>query len=195
MSTTQPIRNTKTLETFKNYYNDTSYNMRNYCLIKIGLNTALRISDILSIRHADVYVGNKVRDHIIIREKKTGKVNTVYLNKEVKTSLLLYMKELEQTPMYKSGNPYLFPSPRKENAPLSRFQAYRIIRTAAKNAGESDHVSCHSLRKTFGYQAWKKGKDPMVIMLIFNHSSLNITKRYLCIEQDDKDKLYKSIVF
>jgi site-specific recombinase XerD len=105
------------------------------------------------------------------------------------------MKELQQTQMYKSGNPYLFPSPRKENAPLSRFQAYRIIRTAAKNSGEGDRISCHSLRKTFGYQAWKKGKDPMTIMLIFNHSSLSITKRYLCIEQDDKDKLYKSILF
>jgi integrase len=167
--------------------------LRNYCLIKIGLNTALRINDILHLRYDDVFNGKKVRDHITVRERKTDKTNTIFLNKEVKESLTLYRKELIKTDMYKLGNPYLFPSPRKKGAPLSRFQAYRIICTAAKASGESENVSCHSLRKTFGYQAWKKGKDPMVIMLIFNHSSLNITKRYLCIEQDDKDRIYRSV--
>jgi integrase len=157
------------------------------------LNTALRISDILNLKYTDVFIGDRVRNHITVRERKTDKPNTILLNKEVKESLLLYRKELIQTPMYKSKNPYLFPSPRKKDAPLSRHQAYRIVRAAAEASNETEHVSCHSLRKTFGYQAWKKGKDPMVIMLIFNHSSLSITKRYLCIEQDDKDKIYETI--
>lgn len=194
MSTTQPIRNIKNLNKFKNYYMSEECNLRNYCLIKIGLNTALRINDILHLKYDDVFNGKKVRNRITVRERKTDKTNTVFLNKEVRESLSIYRKELEKTAMYKDGNPYLFPSPKKKDAPLSRFQAYRIICTAAEASGEAEHVSCHSMRKTFGYHAWKKGKDPMVIMLIFNHSSLNITKRYLCIEQDDKDKLYKSIV-
>jgi integrase len=193
MSTTQPIRNTENLNSFKNYYMREEYNMRNYCLIKVGLNTALRINDVLHLKYDDVFDGKNVRNHITVRERKTDKSNTIFLNREVKESLKLYRKELVKTDMYKSGNPYLFPSPKKKGAPLSRFQAYRIIRTAAKASGESEHVSCHSLRKTFGYQAWKKEKDPMVIMLIYNHSSLNITKRYLCIEQDDKDEVYRSV--
>jgi integrase len=193
MSVTQPIRNIKNLNSFKNYYRTKECNLRNYCLIKVGLNTALRINDILHLKYDDVFNGRKVRDHITVKESKTDKSNTILLNKEVKESLILYRKELVETAMYKAGNPYLFPSPKKKDAPLSRFQAYRIICVAAEASGESEHVSCHSLRKTFGYQAWKKGKDPMVIMLIFNHSSLSITKRYLCIEQDDKDKIYKAV--
>lgn len=51
-------------------------------------------------------------------------------------------------------------------------------------------ISCHSLRKTFGYQAWKEGAEPALLMAVFNHSSYNITKRYLCIDQDDKDELF-----
>jgi integrase len=195
MSTTQPIRNNKDLDRFKNYYQTDSYNLRNYCLIKIGLNTALRISDILNLKYDDVFDGKKVKKHVTVKEKKTDKVNTVFLNKEVRNSLELYRKELIETDMYKSGNPYLFPSPKKKDTHLSRFQAYRIISNAAKEISEGEHISCHSLRKTFGYHAWKQGMDLMTIMLIFNHSSLSITKRYLCIEQDDKDKIYKAIEF
>ena len=35
--------------------------------------------------------------------------------------------------------------------------------------------------------------QPIRIMVIFNHSSLDITKRYLCLEQDDKDAVYRDI--
>jgi integrase len=195
MSTTQPIRTDKDLESFKNYYQTTSYNLRNYCLIKVGLNTALRISDILNLKYDDVFDGKNVKKHVTVRESKTDKLNTIFLNKEVRNILKIYRKELIETDMYKSGNPYLFPSPKKKNTHLSRFQAYRIINKAATEISDGNHISCHSLRKTFGYHAWKQGMDLMTIMLIFNHSSLSITKRYLCIEQDDKDKIYKAISF
>ena len=55
------------------------------------------------------------------------------------------------------------------------------------------NISCHSLRKTFGYHAWKMGTPTALIMNIYNHSSIEITKRYLSIYQDDKDALYKSM--
>jgi integrase len=195
MSTTQPIKDKKKLKEFENYYRkNNSYNIRNYCLIKTGLNTALRISDILSLKYEDVYDDTKVRRYITVRERKTGKLNQIYLNEELRNALSLYRRELVETEMYKAGNSYLFPSPRKNATHLSRYQAYRIIRSAADAVGEKSSVSCHSLRKTFGYHAWKSGKDPMVIMQIFNHSSLNITKRYLGIDQDDKDAVYRSIM-
>ncbi len=45
MSTTQPIRDRNTLQNFKDYYQSTEQNIRNYAIIILGLNTALRISD------------------------------------------------------------------------------------------------------------------------------------------------------
>lgn len=194
MSTTQPIRDKKLLKMFKNYYRETKPNIRNYTLIIVGLNTALRINDILNLTYDMVYTNNKVKEHIIVRERKTGKKNCIFLNAEVRLALLNYRNTLIETDMYKNGNPYLFPSPKKNNQPLSRFQAYRIICTAAEILELDETISCHSLRKTFGYHAWKQGKDPVVIMTIFNHSSFNITKRYLCIEQDDKDKIFRDVV-
>lgn len=70
---------------------------------------------------------------------------------------------------------------------------FRIIKKAADQCGLREHISCHSLRKTFGYYAWKQGTPPALLMSIYNHSSYEITKRYLCIDQQEKDKVYMEI--
>ena len=48
-------------------------------------------------------------------------------------------------------------------------------------------------KKTFVYHAWKQGAPLAVLVNIYNHSSYDVTKRYLGIEQDDKDSIYKDI--
>ena len=76
---------------------------------------------------------------------------------------------------------------RDMGATLSPFHAFFFLQ------GLEEHVSCHSLRKTFGYHAWKQGVPPVMLMKIFNHSSYQITIRYLCIEQDEKDEVFRNI--
>ena len=75
MGTTIPIKSKRKLVEFRNYYRDVNYNPRNYALIVLGLNSALRIGDILALRWEDVYIQEKkkYREHISIIEKKTGK--------------------------------------------------------------------------------------------------------------------------
>jgi site-specific recombinase XerD len=89
---------------------------------------------------------------------------------------------------------FLFENPNTKLA-ISRVQAYRVIRAAAEAINLQFRVSCHSLRKTFGYHAWKSGVSPVVIMEIYNHSSFAVTRRYLGVSQDDKDEVYRSLAF
>lgn len=72
MSTTQPIRSKQLLHDFKDYYLTKQPNSRNYTLILIGLNTALRINDILHLTWGDVYCTGHSRfyTHLLITEKK-----------------------------------------------------------------------------------------------------------------------------
>lgn len=189
MSTTQPIRDKELLQDFKNYYLYVEPHYRNYALIITGLNTALRINDLLHLTWDMLYNDSQVKKHLTIRESKTGKYSRLLINSELQTLL----KEYRIKYYTGSANPYLFCSNRKVSQPLSRYQAYRIIRHAAEQVGLNDHISCHSLRKTFGYQAWKQGTPPALLMSIYNHSSYQITRRYLCIEQDDKDAVFSNI--
>ena len=191
MSTTQPIRNKQLLQNFKNYYLTGHPDLRNYTLILIGLNTALRINDILHLTWGDLYSPElgRFHTHLLITEKKTGKETRILINKELLKVLLSYRK----TQLSVNSEDYLFPSPRKKGCPLSRYQAYRIVRKAAEEVGIDDVVRCHSLRKTFGYHAWKMGTPPALLMEIYNHSSFQITKHYLGIEQDDKDAVFRDI--
>ena len=46
----------------------------------------------------------------------------------------------------------------------------------------------------FGYHAWQQGVQPAMLVSIYNHSSYEVTKRYLGIEQDDRDKIFQEII-
>ncbi|MCM1105061.1 MAG: tyrosine-type recombinase/integrase [bacterium] len=191
MSTTYPIRNEEKLERFKDYFLKEKPVYRNYAMIVIGLNTAFRIGDLLNLKWEDVFnrKTGRMREHICVTEQKTGKERVVAVNAAVAEVLEELRKRLPEM----DEEQYLFPSVKKPGIPLSRSQAFRIIREAAEYAGIEERISCHSLRKTFGYQAWRQGVQPAVLMDIYNHSSYRVTKRYLGIEQEDRDRVYLNL--
>ncbi|MDR1913035.1 MAG: tyrosine-type recombinase/integrase [Clostridiales bacterium] len=190
MAATQPIRDKQQVKQLVNYYMRRGQ-YRNHVLIVMSVYTALRISDLLRLRWSEVYNFEKkqVRSSITITEKKTGKSKTIALNKNVKRALSKYMAKKQNILQHE----FIIQNPRTGKA-ISRIQAYRIIRAAGDALGIG-HFSCHSLRKTFGYHAWKTGVSPAVIMEIYDHSSFSVTRRYLGVTQDDKDEVYLNICF
>lgn len=191
MCTTKPIKDIEKMHKFKNYYLEVEHNLRNYLLITLGMNTALRISDQLSLTWNHVYncTTEEYHQHISIKEQKTSKETNIALNKTLLEALDSYRNSI----ITFSKNDFIFQSQKDKDKPITRHQAFRIIRKAAENVGITEPISCHSLRKTFGYHAWKQGIAPAVIMDIYNHSSYQITKRYLCIDQDDRDEVFLNI--
>jgi integrase len=187
MATTEPIRNKKQVRQLTDYYLHRGEN-RNHVLVVLGIYTALRISDLLRLRWDDVYDfnNNRVRTSVTITEKKTKKAKTFALNKDAVRALTLFAKQSARQ------GAFLIENPQTKKA-ISRIQAYRLIRAAAENLQLPTRVSCHSLRKTFGYHAWKNGVSPAVIMEIYNHNSLQVTRRYLGVTQDDKNAVYMGL--
>ena len=197
MKITQPIRDIAELKKIKRYYREVKPNKRNSLLVVCGLNTALRISDILKLRWKDVYNENLLsfKSHIDVKEQKTGKKTTVFINKNLKDAFASFLKDIiaKKGKLCEVMEQFIFLGQKSTDKPISRIQAFRIISEAAKKCLLSHKVSCHSLRKTFGYHAWKKGVSPALLTSIYNHSSYKITTRYLGIEQDDRDEVFELV--
>ena len=183
MPASEPIRDKKQLRKMADYWLKRG-SARNYAMIVLGACTALRIADLLRLKWVDVYDTERGRfcSHISLIEKKTGKQKTIALNRQAIAALKMCLPERQ--------GKFVFDNNRGSERAISRVQAWRIIKAAAMANRAVGRISCHSLRKTFGYLAWKAGVLPVMLMDIFNHSSFEITKRYLGITQDDRDSVY-----
>lgn len=185
--TVEPIRDKATINQMYHYLSqkDSRYGL----LFKFGLNTGLRISDILPVQLKNVCTEEgKFREYFILYEKKTGKEKKIKLNNALRKAIADYAKEKSL-----SMESYLFWS--KKGVHLGRVQAYRILKEAAAAFG-IENFGTHSLRKTWGYWTYKASQHNIgLIMDTFNHSSQSITLRYIGISQDQKDELYTLVQF
>ncbi|KAB8125911.1 tyrosine-type recombinase/integrase [Gracilibacillus oryzae] len=148
---------------------------RDYLLFVIGINTGLRLKDLLHLKVHHVSDGKILYDFICLNEKDPP----YFLNNNSKKALANYLE---------TGNiatcDFLFKS-KKSKHPITRQQAYRIINQAAKESGITKKVGTHTLRKTFGYHAYKKGVAISLLQKIFHHSSPSETFDYLGIEKEE----------
>lgn len=179
MEAVEPIRDPSVLQDMCGYLQET--NERNFVMFQLGIYTGLRISDILKLRVKDV----RNKKYIKVVEQKTGKDKKIPINPILKKTLDSYiegMKDLD----------YLIKSREGRNKPLSRGQAYNIIKELGEEFGIDD-LGTHTMRKTFGYHHYKKHKDVALLQKLFNHTDPKITLRYIGIEQDTVDKAIKSM--
>jgi site-specific recombinase XerD len=183
MNTVGPLRDKKQIEIIKIYLK--SKNIRDNLLFILGINTNLRISDLLKLKLEDVWTGKKCNEYITLKENKTGKLKKIMINESIDKAIREYVKEIKP-----HMDDFLFKSRNSSNKSISRQQACNILRNAGDYCGIEESISPHTLRKTWGYWAWKSGISLVLIMEAFNHSSISITKRYLGILQDDLDNVY-----
>lgn len=186
MEFVQPIRDKKQLEAMKKILK--AGNIRDYALFVLGINSGLRISDLLQLTVGDVMQDNgAIRDRISLREQKTGKVKEFPLG----ATTIKALKEYLSTRPAKQDE-VLFPS-RKGQGALTRQQAYNILNDAARAVGIQEAIGTHTLRKTFGYWAYKSGVDITRIQKLLNHSSPSVTLAYIGITQDELDNVYLTL--
>ncbi len=176
MEAVEPIRDKKKIDAMKKYLKGQS--LRNYLLFVLGINSGLRIGDLLKLNVEDVV--NKER--ISIKEQKTGKTRDFPISDVCKKAIAEYIKSENAT----TGA--LFPS-RKGGNPISRVMAFIILNDAAKAIGLAG-CSPHVMRKSFGYWAYQQGIDITRIQQLLNHSSPGITLRYIGITREELDNVY-----
>lgn len=182
----EPIRQKNKVEQLQNYLKGKNY--RDFLLFSFGLNTGLRISDIIKLKVSDLFTEKKqFKQYLTLREKKTSKEKRIKLNDKLKTYIKEYLTQRGigyNDPLFKS----------KKGGAISRIQAYRVLREGA-DALRIENFGTHTMRKTFGYFIYQQTKNIGLLMDIFNHSSQKITLKYIGINQDQQDDVYSKIQF
>src|SRR5690625_5434179 len=144
MNEVMPLKSIRDIERIKE---SLSNNPRNLLLFTIGINTALRISDILTLKVRDVS-----DTHIEITERKTSKRSRIKINDSIRSALR------DLIPADANLDDWLFPS-RKGDNHISSVQAWRILNKAADVDGVNVSIGTHSLLMTFAYYAYILGVD------------------------------------
>ncbi|WP_304652709.1 tyrosine-type recombinase/integrase [uncultured Ligilactobacillus sp.] len=166
----QPFRSETEIDDF---LRRTKNSKRDVFLFLFGLNTGLRMSDIVKLRVRDI---NKPEP--IITEKKTGKKKRLFLD-GIQDIVQEYIKDM------KDDDDQLFPS--RQGGHITVNTVYKLYVKIGHELGRDD-IGCHTLRKTYGRFYYLKTHDIATLMYLFNHSSEKITKRYIGITDDDDAK-------
>ena len=154
---------------------------RMFLLFEIGINTGLRISDMIRLRKKHV-----CGEWIETVEQKTGKVTRIPLNVTIRQIIQDRCRDMEPEQL-------LFPSRMtigdgSVQRHMTRRNAYNDIRRIAEMYNLGDRIGCHTLRKTFGYWHYKQNKDLEILRQWFNHSSQAVTLRYIGMDEEEKKK-------
>lgn len=165
---------------------------RDLFLFSLGINSGLRISDILALRWGTFLDDQgrllKVLSKVSVVEGKTKKVKVFVLNSAIWSALRSYFESLGRD-VLREG--WVFVSRRRlESRPITRIQAWRLLNRYAQLVGIDVSIGTHTLRKTFGYHLYKSGVAVEYIQKMLNHSTPGVTLRYIGITQEKMDEIY-----
>ena len=186
----QPIRDKEKIREALIFLQD--WNDKYHLMFLAGIRTGLRITDILELKVKDVRDNRgKIKTHILTKENKTGKRKRIKIHTELK-------KALEEAVLNEDDEAYLIQSNKKDklgrHKHISRQRAWEVLKIVADFIGV-DEIGCHTLRKTFGYHYYKKTKDIALLQSLFNHSSPEITLRYIGITDDMMDRAFDNMEY
>lgn len=180
----EPIKKAKQIKTIKAML---ANKPRDLALFTIGINTNLRASDLLRITVGQVK-DLKPNDDLELKEKKTGKVRRITLNKaciEAIQGLLETGKYIDKDYLFKSQRGPVLKVPTVNN----------MVKEWCRSINLKGNFGSHTLRKTWGYHQRVTFKTELpVLMECFNHSSQKQTLAYLCIQPEEIKNVYENIL-
>lgn len=177
----EPIRKKTAIENIKKILQDKP---RDLCLFTLGINTAYRANELLSIRLGQVK-NIEVGDTLTLKQSKTKKYRMVTLNRTAAKALQRYVKEDCDN---LSDNDFIFKSQR--GGALTVPTVTNLVKGWCVSVGLKGNYGSHTLRKTWGYWQYKRGTPLPLLMEAFGHATQQQTLAYLGIQSRDIEQIY-----
>lgn len=165
MNWVAPIKDKETLDLFGQTLKEIDY--KYYIMFELGIGTGLQLQDILAFKNKDVAGKSEIK--VSIGTKKIE--NTFKIPQELQEIINDYTKD-------KDPDSYLILGHKTQNKPVSREQAYRVLRSAGHKIGLNS-IGAQTMRKTFAYNYYKETGDIYYLQGLFNHASPSITYRFI----------------
>lgn len=157
-------------------------NWHDLALLLVALDTALRASDLLALRVADVcFADGRLRQKLARKQQKTGKLVEPVMTPSAQQALACWIASSG-----KSKKDFLFTRTKSNNSadPITRVHLSRLIKQWAEQLGQPpDDYACHSLRRTKGVLMYQAGERVADISRMYGHASEASTLHYLGITQ------------
>ncbi len=173
---------------------------QSYLWFVIGCNLGRRAGDTrtLTWQHFFLANGHFRKEILAIREEKTDKLASPYINEAVKQAVKLYCSELEINPMEEYNEYVLLNRGGTHKGNLFTIKAYgESIKKAAEVCGITYNVNTHSTRKFLGKTLIDlHPNDPRALMIvskIFGHSTLEQTMDYVGITHDKVNNYFEDM--
>ncbi len=167
---------------------------RNYTIFQVGKATLLRVSDVLRLKQTDVFDDyGAIRQHAFIKDKKTGKPNTLYL-RPVMNDLAIYQQWLKHN-RYEGKTEWLFPSTTRPDKHIDERQFYNVMHRVG-DLLDINYLGTHTMRKTGAYRVYVQSNYNIgLVMRLLNHSSEAMTLAYLGLDQVSREQMLDKIDF
>lgn len=156
---------------------------------RLSFCTALRCSDVLSLTWHDIWN----RCSLTVTEKKTGKTRKIPFNLQTQERIdeaYLLMKR-------PNPNELIFYNKKTRKPFTIQYINQMTKRWKEKYDLNIDHFSTHTFRKTFGRYVYDTSKDKsealILVNSILNHSTIDVTKVYIGLRQDEVNSVFNSI--
>ena len=164
-----------------------------FCLlVSIGVFTGLRISDLLTLTYSDL-LNNET---FTLREMKTKKQRSIKVNKDLKEIVIRIVSKSNITDL----NQLIFINKYGTKSIDKSYVNVKLKELVKKYRIKLDgNVSTHTFRKTLGRRVMEvnnySNESLVLLMELFGHSSMSITKRYLGIREQEIHNVYDSLTF
>lgn len=187
----EPIKDLKAIKRIKKLREDSP---RDLCLFTLGINTAFRANELLSIRVGQVnYL--QPGDTLELKQSKTSKHRPTTLNGNAIDAI---DKWLNVHPKADDENAPLFLS-RKTHRALTVSAVVKLVKGWCAEVGLKGNYGSHTLRKTWGFHQLRQNKETKphmvlpILMEAYGHATQQQTLQYLCIQSDEVADLYMQV--
>jgi integrase/recombinase XerD len=165
----------------------TPLGVRDRAMIELLYATGVRVSELVSVRTADLHLA----EHYMTCIGKGSKERLIPIGEQASDWIRKYQSGARRELLKGRASPRLFVNAR--GGPLSRVGFWKILKNHARGASLPSTISPHVLRHSFATHLLERGADLRAIQLMLGHADVSTTQIYTHVLEERLKSLVRDL--